>query len=85
MPDLTPKPHGHGESGFESHKGIIIKDFQSTGGHYYYGEETEKLNIPQTILFGWMHKLGIQNGKSHIKPSLSMSQSLNIYFTYYIN
>jgi len=76
VPDLTPEPHGHRQSGFESHKDILLNDFVNTSGHYYYDEQAEKLQIPKTTLLTWMRELGIYNSTSHIKPFLSQEHKL---------
>jgi hypothetical protein len=77
VPDLTPKLHGHAKSGAEVHAHDLKNSFIECRGHFYYGEQAEKLNMPETNVFRWMHELGIQNSKSHIKPSLTMRQKLN--------
>ena len=74
VPDLTPKLHGHLKSGLEKNTPRLIEAFADSGGDFYYEEQAQKLHIPQTTLFHWMKELGIQNSKSHIKPSLSLVQ-----------
>ena len=74
VPDLTPKPHGHLISGLEKNTPRLREAFVNSGGCFYYEEQAQKLHLPQTILFYWMKELGIQNSKSHIKPSLSLVQ-----------
>lgn len=76
VPDLTPKPHGHRESRLPSYSHDLHDAFMDSKGHFYYDEQSEKLNIPKTTLFRWMHDLGIQTSTSYIKPTLTLMQKI---------